>query len=91
MKIGGPPEEIEIAFAMVSCVPLEAAHVCRSDIEGKWISAILWNGAGPPCTELNTFVATDLGLARQLSNGHGHVLIKIETLRTSQDRSGQNK
>jgi hypothetical protein len=62
MKIGGPPEEIEIAFAMVSCAPLEAAHVCRSDIEGKWISAILWNGAGPPCAELNNFVATILVL-----------------------------
>ena len=71
MKIGGPPEEIEIAFAMVSCAPLEAAHVCRSDIEGKWVSALLWNGAVPPCTELNTFVATILVLPASLATAIG--------------------
>jgi hypothetical protein len=33
MKIGGPPDEIENPFAMVSCAPLEAAHVCKADTE----------------------------------------------------------
>jgi hypothetical protein len=33
MKIGRPPDEIETAFAMVSCAPLEAAHVRKADIK----------------------------------------------------------
>ena len=41
MKIVGPPVEMETAFAIVSLAPSEAAHACKADIEGKWISAIL--------------------------------------------------
>ena len=32
---------METAFARVSCAPSEAAHACKADIEGKWISTQL--------------------------------------------------
>ena len=81
MKVGGPPVEMETAFARVSCAPSEAAHACKADIEGKWISAILWKGARPPCAELNTFVATILVLPANLSMAIGTCCSKIESLK----------
>src|SRR5260370_917623 len=65
-KIGAPPVEMETAFARVSFAPSVAAHACKAEIEGKWISAIRSKGAAPPCAEPNTLVATILVLPASL-------------------------
>src|SRR5271169_2338318 len=78
-KIGGPPEEIATALAIVCLPPSDAAQAWRASMEGKWISAMRWKG-GVPCGGADYFAGHNSCLAAKLLDGHGHMFVFIYRL-----------
>ncbi len=67
-----------------------SAHACKADIEGKWISAILWNGAEPPFAELSTSSPRSWSCPPAYQPPSARAA-QDRDVRTSQDPSGQGR